>query len=114
MRIKLNISEPWELGEAIGWRALTGVQLQLDDFEGLERALVRLDEPISFDGNDWTYVVCTPRHSHDRLSKLDRTQSIMCAIMGISATQAMSDRPMQIDSWRGGLACIGDIALADQ
>jgi hypothetical protein len=114
MHIKLRISEPWELGEAMEWQAVTGLQLRVDVVNGLEGALIKLDEPINFRGSDWHYVVCTPRHSRDSLVRLDRNQSIVCAITGISETQAVSDHPCDLATWRGGLACIGDIALADR
>lgn len=111
MNIKLSITEPWEVGETTGWRAMTGQQLRLEQVDGREAALVKLDEPINSRGTGWHYVVCIPRHKDDQLSRLSSDRGIICTITGVSVQQALSDHPCDLTNWRGGLACIGEIEL---
>lgn len=111
MRISISISEPWDLGEARNWRPLHGeLTWPTSDGNG-DRALVELDERISYRGSVCRYVVTSPRLHGSKLAELKLGKEVLCAFIGISDEQAKSDVPLNTDNWRGGgLAFIGDIS----
>lgn len=109
MRISISISDPWELGEALSWHPLTGELLTSVKNEHGGRALIKLDNPISYYGSNWRYVVAAPRHQGDEIGALETGKKIMCAFTGIPDEQAEAGSPLDTQNWRGGLAFIGDL-----
>lgn len=109
MRISIMLSDPWDLGEALKWRPLRGELLQMtpDDHGG--KALIELNESISFRDSVFRYVVASPRHKGSEIAELRNGKKVFCAMTGVSDEQAESGAAMDINSWRGGAAFIGDI-----
>ena len=114
MRISVTISEPWELGEAIHWRALGGELTRAVEDEHGGRVLIKLDSPIKYRGLEWQYIVGAPRHRGDRVAALQTGELVMTALTAITAQQAMSDNPFDTTSWRGGLAFVGDLRRSSE
>jgi hypothetical protein len=109
MRISISISDPWELGEALNWQPLRGQLLQTVDDEHGGRALIRLDNAISYQGSNWRYLVAAPSQLGSEIAGLHRGMKTVGAFTGISDQQAESSSPLNTSNWRGGLAFIGDI-----
>ena len=66
IKVTLQLSDPWELGEALGWPSITGVVSDVTD----ESWLVELDEPFDYEGTRYQYVVITARHEDKPLAKV--------------------------------------------
>lgn len=109
MRISIMLSDPWDLGEALKWQPLQGELLQItrDDHGG--KALIELNESISYRDSVYRYVVASPRHKGSQIAELQDGKKVFCAMTGISDEQAKSSDAMDISSWRGGVTFIGDI-----
>jgi hypothetical protein len=112
MRVSLTISEPWEIGEAMNWRPMTGELLRTEIIDGRATALLQLDEPIVFEGNSWPYLVAVPRHTGHSLAEIHDGKSVSISMTAITAQQATSVKPCDLSRWRGGLACIAEVSLA--
>lgn len=102
-------SDPWDLGEALKWQPLRGELLQMtrDDHGG--KALIELNESMSYGDSVYRYVVASPRHEGSEIAELQNGKKVFCAITGISDEQAKSSAAMDTSSWRRGVAFIGDI-----
>ncbi|TAK56179.1 MAG: hypothetical protein EPO25_01695 [Gammaproteobacteria bacterium] len=112
MRIAISISDPWELGEVLKWQPLRGEVLQTVNDDRGGRALIRLDDAISYRGSNWRYVVAIPRHQGNEMAGLYSGKKVLGAFTGISEQQAESSNPLDTTNWRGGLAFSGDVEPA--
>lgn len=110
--ILITVSDPWDVGEAIDWQPIRGRLLQTETTESGGRALVRFDQPIRYHGAAYSYAVASPRHEGRDIAEIRAGKSVDCALTAISDEQAQSSNPMDTSRWRGGLAFIGDVALA--
>jgi hypothetical protein len=114
-RIQIRLSEPFDLGEALGWSELPGRIIAADASVDAGQVLLRLDDPVRHEGVTCEYVVATPRLDDGDLGTLVRDGSLFCNLTPTSPERARSDDPFDLSWWRGGLACIGEIYLiADQ
>jgi hypothetical protein len=109
MRIAISVSDPWDFGEAIGWKSLAGQMLQIVDDEQGGRALIMLDEAVNHRGSAWRYLVAKVRHQGDKITALQSGKKVLSSMIGISDERARSAQPLDTDHWRGGLALIGDL-----
>lgn len=108
-RISIEISDPWELGEALHWERLQGTLLQtVNDGQG-GRALVELDKPVSYKNLRCHFVVASPRLEGDQIAEVQTWEKVFCAFIGISDDQARSSAALDTSTWRGGIAFIGGI-----
>jgi hypothetical protein len=108
-RVSILISDPWDLGESLGWRALPGVLVTTrNDGQG-GRALIQLDNTISYKGSAYRYVVASPRHQGREISDLKDHKKVDATLTGIADNQAHSRDALNTSNWRGGLAFIGEI-----
>jgi hypothetical protein len=57
MKIRIQLSDPWDLGESIGWRPLVRELRQTTANAHGELALVRLDEPLEHHGTPWRFFI---------------------------------------------------------
>ncbi len=64
IKVKLQLSDPWEMGEALGWQPFTGL---VSDLTG-DSWLVELDEPFDYAGTRYQYVVISARHESKPLT----------------------------------------------
>jgi hypothetical protein len=112
--VRLSISDPWDLGEALQWRTLHAHVLRTASDQTSSKALIELDEPIAYGGSVWRYVVASPRHQGGDISELRPGQKVFSNFTGISDQQAKADDPFDTSKWRGGgLAFIGDVEPGD-
>jgi hypothetical protein len=111
--VRISISEPWDLGETLKWKPVLGHLLRTTSDERGGRALIELDEPVTYGGSVWRYVVASPRHQGNQVTALLSGRSVLSALVGISDQQAKADNPFETSKWRGGgLAFIGDVEPA--
>lgn len=109
MRVHVSVSEPWDVGEAISWGVMPGHFEKVETINGHEVALVKLDEPIEFGGESWSYLIAAPRHLGDNLSALIKGRKVPISFTGASAQLARSQDPFARSEGRVALACIGDV-----
>lgn len=109
MRVKILISDPWDLGEASHWRPLEGDLARTDNNDQGGRGLICLDEPIEHGGSRYRHVVASPRHAGDALAQLIAGRVLLCGLIGISDEAAKLDSALDTGSWRGGLAFTGTV-----
>jgi hypothetical protein len=109
LRVRISLSDPWDLGESLNWQPVFGklVKISLDVHGG--RALIELDQPISYKGTTCQFAVAVPRHEGKNLEVLDKGGKVFCGFTGVSNEHAVSEAALSTDHWRGGLAFIGDI-----
>jgi hypothetical protein len=109
MRISIMLSDPWDLGEALKWQPLRGELLQMTHDEHGGKALIELDESMTYRDSVCRYVVASPRHKGSKIEELQNGTKVSCAMAGIPDEQAKSSAAMDISNWRGKVAFIGDI-----
>lgn len=115
--VAISLSEPWELGEALGWHLLLGQIQHAEawaahapdlDVQGT-KLLIRLDRPFTFKNQGAEWLVGTPRHrpgpGDDPYAIFDRSFNFV----RVPAKQALSEKPLDTTWWRGGLTLIGQI-----
>ena len=104
MRVVLQISEPWEMGEALNWPRITGTIVS----EGGGSWLVEFDRPFDYAGEQYRFVVVSARHEGDRLA--DATSvTVPCNMIRTTAQRASSANPCDVSWWRGGHAITGSV-----
>ena len=113
MRVSLTIVEPWDLGEATHWQAIPGELIQLQNYEGGGRVLIRLDKAVDLGDVQWSYLVGSPRHVGDRFDALRAGAKVTGTFTGVTSHQAMSENPFDISNGRGALTFIGDMEPSD-
>lgn len=104
MRVVLQLSDPWDMGEALGWPRMPGrVVLESDG-----SWLVELDDPFRYAGAEYRFVVVSPRHVGVNLGEASR-QSVPCNMTRTTSERATSDDPCDVSWWRGGRAMVGSV-----
>lgn len=106
IKVRLQLSDPWEMGEALGWRSITGI---VSDVTG-DSWLVELDEPFDYEGALYQYVVITSRHEGKPLANATSVE-VRCNMIRTTAERAASENPCDTSWWRGGHAMIGTVSL---
>jgi hypothetical protein len=109
MHIRILISDPWDLGEALSWRPLEGELVRTEDDDHGGRGLIYLNDPIEHEGSRYKHVVASPRHEGDTLAGLLAGRSVFCGLIGVSDEDARVDTALDTSGWRGGLAFIGTV-----
>lgn len=109
-RVLVKISDPWELGESVGWEALAAeVVAERQDDEG-GALVVRLQSPIVYKDLRCEYFVARPRHSGSEIGDVVRGRPVLCAITHIHADRLRSEDPFDLSWWRGGVAGTAEVA----
>jgi hypothetical protein len=107
MTVELRISDPWELGEYLGWRTLESLVLR----EDRDAWLVELVQPFRYHDGEYRYIVVESRHQGTELSQIYGGAEISCNVTVTTAERAKSDQPCDISWWRGGHAMIGSVCI---
>lgn len=113
--IVIRLSDPWELGELLGWQELRAVIIDAEATTDKlyrsqqEMAIVRLDDPFVFRNTSCEYFVASPRHRGSSLRRLVSGQSVFCGITRISEEKAHSRDAFDLSEWRGGIAAIATL-----
>ena len=104
MRVVLKLSDPWEMGEALRWTAISGSVVHID--HGCW--LIEIDRPFVYDSAEYRFLVVSPRHEGKSLS-MAVSDSIPCNMIRTTPEHASSKSPCDVSWWRGGHAMIGSI-----
>mgnify|MGYP006289584397 CR=1 FL=1 len=116
--ISLVMSDPWELGESVGWERLWGVVVKCGVRPSgcfgpkREALIIHLTQPLFFKGIRYEYLQGSPRHEGDALSDLQKGENLFCSFICIPPEQVDSNKPFDLNWWRGGRTVTGTIALA--
>jgi hypothetical protein len=90
LRVTVNFSDPWDLGESLGWLGRDGiivdVNVRTNKFYGNreELALIKLGCPFAYRDATCEYFIASPRYEKDSLSSLVSLQSVDCGMTLIS------------------------------
>jgi hypothetical protein len=112
--IRIAISEPWDLGEAISWHEQLGTLIRVENTGSREVGLISLTAKLSYKDQKWPFLLVCPRSDRMNLSAAGAGASVPCNFVGLvhePVGTALSD---VLDDWRGGLAFIGDLMHADR
>jgi hypothetical protein len=112
MNVNLIVSDPWEFGGEHGTGPFSGRILQVaSESSGDEDAsvLFRLDDPPTFRGERYEYLIGTPRLEKDKLENLVSGARVNFNFIRISEDKASSVAPFDLSAWRGGGALIGTL-----
>jgi len=109
MRVSISVSDPWDFGEEIGWKPLVGRLVKIVDDDQGGKALIMLDDVVTYRGAPWRYLIARIRHQGDQISALQSGKAVLGSIYGIPEDQASSAQAMDTDQRPGGLRFIGDI-----
>jgi hypothetical protein len=107
--IVITVSDPWDVGEALGWKTIRGQCVRADSSGEGGRALIRFDEPLHYRDGTYRYAIASPRHIGRRIEEVAAGTTVDCVLIGISDEQAQSANALDANNWRGGLSFIGDI-----
>ena len=111
VRLRIAVSEPWDLGEATSWQAQPGSLLRVENESGREIGLISLSAGLSYQGRIWPYLLVCPRSDSFDLSALQSGTAVPCNFVGLVAEPAEAGLSDALQGWRGGLAFIGDLTL---
>jgi hypothetical protein len=107
--VRINLSEPWDLGEQLNWDPLEGEIIAISDLYIGGAALIKLNEPFNYRKMNCEYFVATPRYQGSSIRSIAEGKPLLCGITRISKEKAESSNPFDLSSWRGGLAIIGEL-----
>jgi hypothetical protein len=107
MKVALCLSDPWEIGEAIGWPTLVGTVVHRDP----KAWLVELDHPFKFAGVEYRFLVASARHEDSSLES-SVSKEVSCNLTRTDPERVTGKNPCDLSWWRGGGAMIGSIAVS--
>lgn len=106
MRVVLQLSDPWEMGEALDWPHILGTVVNNNG----DSLLVEIDHPFEYDNMEYRFVVVSPRHEGIPL-KNAASEVVPCNMIRTTTERAHSNNPCDVSWWRGGHAMIGSITV---
>ena len=104
MKVLLQLSDPWSMGEALGWPKICGTVAH----RGSESWLVEIDQPFVYEDTEYRFVVISPRHVGEQLIGAD-VATVSCAMIRTTREFAESASPCDVTWWRGGHSMIGSV-----
>ena len=112
--IRIAISEPWDLGEAISWHEQLGSLIRVESTGGREVGLISLTAKLSYKNQKWPFLLVFPRSDRTNLSAVDAGASVPCNFVGLVHEPVGRALSGVLDDWRGGLAFVGDLMHTDR
>lgn len=113
----LTLSDPWEIGESIGWKSLEvlivkcGKRAKSVFGPEADAIIIKLEAPFSFAGVEYEYLQGSPRHEAVSFDSLLHGESVFCSFVRIPSAQVHSENPFDLSWWRGGGGVIGTLSL---
>lgn len=108
MKVVIALSDPWEMGEVLGWPRIAGTVRHSD----ADCWLVEIDQPFDYANTEYRFIVMRARHMGNPLSNAVSAE-IPCNMTRTTAERASSEAPCDLSWRRGGHAMIGTVeALA--
>jgi hypothetical protein len=93
MKVTISVSEPWQLGELLGWRSLAGHVITAASDSAGGQILIRLDKPLLWGGSNWNYLIGSPRYEGSSVAALNEPSGLISAMVGIPDDQAEGQQP---------------------
>ena len=106
MRVVIKLSDPWEMGETLGWPAISGTVAHGDAASWL----VELDRPFVYANVEYRFLVVSSRHEDKSLANAV-SEDVPCNIIRTTPERASSESPCDVSWWRGGHAMIGSVRV---
>lgn len=111
-KVAFGISDPWDLGEQLGWPTLEATIVNVKDESGLPISIaIKLAKPFAYKNTQCEFFIVSPRLEGNDFSQLNKKQSVFSGFTRISSDQIAADDPFDLSHWRGGVALIGSIEL---
>ncbi|HPD48769.1 MAG TPA: hypothetical protein P5279_18020 [Anaerohalosphaeraceae bacterium] len=114
LKVNLIVTEPWDFTTAHGCGPFSAEVLQ-ENMAARKRdelaILIRLDNPLVFEGERCEYFVATPRLETDDVANIAKSVIVHCNLTMIPEAHAVSSDPFDLSWWRGGLVLIGDFSI---
>ena len=108
VQVSIQISDPWDLGERLGWKEIVG-ELSLVDLDR-NSVLVKLDAPVNGEKEIYPYLVGETRHVGSKITDLSAENDLCCNFTGLTYERSLSADPLDVSWWRGcGLVIIGGL-----
>ena len=107
MTVTLSLSDPWDLGEALGWPTLVATVVH----RSTEAWLVELAQPFTHSGVEYRFLVVSARHADNTLAD-SASRRVPCNIVRTTPDRASEADPCDLSWWRGGGSMIGSIAAS--
>lgn len=104
LKVVIRLSDPWDLGEALGWPAIPGTVAHGE----ADSWLVELDRPFVHANAEYRFLVVCARHVGRPLANAVY-EDVPCNMIRTTAERAASESSCDISWWRGGHAMIGTI-----
>lgn len=109
MKVAVSLSDPWEMGEALGWPTLTGTVVH----RGSNAWLLELDQPFTFSETQYRFLVASARH-HGSSLESSESGEVSCNLVRTDPGCVTGKDPCDLSWWRGGGAMIGSIAVSSK
>lgn len=106
MRVAIKLTDPWEMGDVLGWAAIPGTVLRRDAASWL----VELDTPVLYSNTEYRFLIVSSRHGDIPLAEAT-LQDVSCNMIRTTTERASSTAPCDASWWRGGHAMIGSIRV---
>jgi len=110
--VVFGISDPWDLGEQLGWPTLEATIVNVKDEGSLPISIaIKLTNPFVYKDTRCKFFIVSPRLERNDFSQLNKKQSVFSGFTRVSSDQIAADDPFDLSHWRGGVALIGSIEL---
>ena len=109
MKVLLTLSDPWEMGDKLGWPEILADVVH----RSFGAWLVEVIEPFRYAGDEYRFLVVSARFEDQSLDSIS-SESIPCNMIRTTAERIAGDDPCDVSWWRGGCAMIGSIAAVPE
>ncbi|MHB1003553.1 MAG: hypothetical protein ACYC1B_06985 [Thermoleophilia bacterium] len=112
-KVILKLSDPWDLGEQLDWRALEAVIVNVKYEEDVPTSLaIKLSNPFNYHDTHCEFFIALPRLEGADFIQLVDHRAIFCALTRVTPEQMADDDPFNLSQWRGGLGIIGELEIS--
>lgn len=114
--VEITVSDPWEFVTEHGSGPFAAAVVAVGHdtkASSQDLLLLKLVTPISHRGTICEYFVAGERSDRDRLADLLRGKTINCTLTRVSAEHALTNNPVDLSWWRGGIALLGSVQTAE-
>lgn len=107
MRLKIIVSEPWELADGPLEATIVSAGTA-PDAPSVLSVLLKLDWPVTDRGRSYGYLVARPRADRG-LDQVATGSTVEAVLTGIPYDR-VSQQPLDLNGWRGGLGMVGSVS----
>jgi len=102
-RVEIGISEPWDAGyiSCTGFAGKRATYTCKYYGNTVNCLLVELDKPLNCKNQEWSFLVCSPRHEGFKINDIWSKCDISFGMIGIDEFDANSEYWFDNSQWRG-------------